>query len=569
MAARCTDRPPAQRRRDRRVKGVDAVAKILQLEGVEYLFSYPMHPLIEAASKLGIRPIIARSEKTLINIADGYTRALNGTKPTVVVVQGGPGIENAFGGLAQAASDGVPMVVIPGGGAARRSGKGEFDPLPTYSHIMKWTGRMNLPERIPELMTYAFSQLRNGRLGPVLLELPVDTANAEAGDPTGVYVPPKAYRSAGSASDVAEAARLLMAAKRPVIHAGHGVLWAQAWDELRELAELLQIPVMVTMAGKSAFPEDHPLSLGAGGRTSTKTAAQFLVDSDLIFGVGCSFTEGAFSTPIPPGKKAVQVVSDNRDINKDYIVTHAVIGDAKLVLRQIIDELKKAGAKAPADVADRVRAAKNEFLDEWLPRLTADGTPISPYRVIWDLLHSVDLSNTIVTHDSGNPRDQTLPFFAVTTPRSYLGWGKSTQLGTGYGVAMGAKLAYPEKLCINIMGDLAFGTAGMEIETAFRSRLPIMTVLVNNSRLGGYDHYMPVASERFDSNKLTGDYTAVAKGLGAYAEKVEKPEDVKAAIQRGIQATREGRPVLLEFITREEPVFPVAAAMINDLSARG
>ncbi len=550
------------------MKGVDAVAKILQLEGVEYLFSYPAHPLIEAASKLGIRPIIARSEKTLINIADGYTRALNATKPTVVVVQGGPGIENAFGGLAQAAADGVPILTIPGGGPASRHGKGEFNPIPTYSTIMKWCGSINLPERIPELMTYAFSQLRNGPLGPVLLELPGDTGAAETDDPTGVYVPPKKYRSAGDADDVAEAARMLLEAKRPVLHAGHGVLWAQAWDELRELAELLQIPVVTTMAGKSAFPEDHPLSLGGGGRTMTKTGAKFLVDSDLVFGVGCSFAQTVFCIPIPAGKKVVQVVTDASAVNKDYLVSHAVIGDAKLVLRQIIDEVKKAGVSAPDGVADGIRSAQNEFLDEWLPRLTADTAPISPYRVVWDLLHTVDVANTIVTHDSGNPRDQTLPFFAPTAPRGYLGWGKSTQLGTGYGVAMGAKLAYPDKLCINIMGDLAFGTAGMEIETAFRERLPIMTVLVNNSVLGGYHHYMPVASDTFNSNKLTGDYTTVAKGLGAYAEKVTDPAEVKAAILRGIKATQEGKPVLLEFITREEPEFPVSAALIKELSAK-
>lgn len=550
------------------MKGVDAVAKILQLEGVEYLFSYPNHPLIEAAAKIGIRPIIARSEKTLINIADGYTRALNGSKPTVVVVQGGPGIENAFGGLAQAAADGVPILTIPGGGDARRLGAGEFDPLPVYSHIMKWQGRINLVERIPELMTRAFSQLRNGKLGTVLLELPRDTGNADTEDPTGVYVPPKRYRSGGNANDVSEAARLLLAAKRPVLHVGHGALWAEAWDEVRELAELLQIPVMTTMAGKSAFPESHPLSLGAGGHTMTQTAATFLVKSDLVFGIGCSFAKGSFSFPIPDGKKIVQIVPDGRDLNKDHIVTHAVIGDAKLVLRQILDELGKIGVSAPSGVADEVKAAKNEFLDEWLPRLTADTAPISPYRVIWDLLHTVDVKNTIITHDSGNPRDQTLPFFETQAPRGYIGWGKSTQLGTGYGVAMGAKLAFPDKLCINVMGDLAFGTAGMEIETAFRERLSIMTVLVNNSRLGGYSNYMPTASEKYDSNKLTGDYTAVAKGLGAYAEKVERPEDVKGAVERGIQATKDGRPVLLEFITREEPVFPECNRVIKEAAER-
>ncbi|MDP8922185.1 MAG: thiamine pyrophosphate-requiring protein [Chloroflexota bacterium] len=552
------------------MKGVDAVAKILQKEGVEYLFSYPNHPLIEAAAKLGIRPIIARSEKTLINIADGYTRALNGVRPTVVVVQGGPGIENAFGGLAQAASDGVPLLTIPGGADSSRLGSGEFDPLPVYSHIMKWAGRINRPDRISELMNRAFSQLRNGKLGPVLLELPRDTGGADVDEAViDAYTPPRKYRSAGDPGDVAEAARLLTSASRPVLHAGHGVLWAQAWDELRELAELVQAPVVTTMAGKSAFPEDHPLALGAGGHSMTQTSAEFLVRADLVFGIGASFAKGAFSFPIPAGKKIVQVVADGRDLNKDYPITYAVIGDAKLVLRQLIDEIKQSGAATGRDgVAEEVRAAKDAFLDEWLPRLTADTAPISPYRVIWDLMHTVDRRQTVVTHDSGNPRDQTLPFFEVVAPRGYLGWGKSTQLGTGYGMALGAKLAHPEKLCINIMGDLAFGTAGMEIETAFREKLPIMTVLLNNSVLGGYSNYMPTASEKFNSNKLTGDYTAVARGLGAYAERVERPEDVRAAIERGVQATQEGRPVVLEMITREEPVFPDSNRVLKEIAER-
>jgi len=536
---------------------------------VEYLFSYPNHPLIESAAKIGIRPIIARSEKTLINIADGYTRAQNGVKPTVLVVQGGPGIENAFGGLAQAASDGVPILTIPGGGEARRLGAGEFDPLPVYNHIMKWTGRINLPERIPELMGRAFSMLRNGKLGPVLLELPRDTGNADVDDAAMAYAPRRAYRSAGDAADVAEAARLLTSAKRPVIHAGQGVLWAQAWDELKELAELLQIPVMTTMAGKSAFPEDHPLALGAGGHSMTQSAAHFLVKSDLVFGVGASFSKGSFSFPIPSGKAIVQVVSDGRDLDKDYPVQHAIIGDAKLVLRQLIAEIKGSSAAKKQDgVVEEVRSARDAFLDEWLPRLTADTAPISPYRVIWDLNNTVDRRQTIITHDSGNPRDQTLPFFEALAPRGYLGWGKSTQLGTGYGMAMGAKLAFPDKLCINVMGDLAFGTAGMEIETASRERISILTVILNNSRLGGYSNYMPVASERYNSNKLTGDYAGVAKALGAYSEKVERPEDVKGAIERAVAATRDGKPGVLEMITREEPVFPDSGRVIQEAAER-
>src|SRR5438876_8701993 len=387
------------------MRGTEAVAQILKAEGVEYLFSYPNHPLIDAAAQLGIRPIIARGEKTLINIADGYTRASNGTRPTVVVVQAGPGIENAFGALAQAYADSVPLLMIPGGPDQHRLGEPpEFDPLPPYKHITKWAGRLNFTDRIPELMRRAFGQLRNGKPGPVLLELPPDVGNGELDASVADYTPARAYRSAGDPADVATAAQLLLDARRPVLHAGHGVLWAQAWDELRQLAELVQAPVMTTMAAKSAFPENHPLSIGAGGHTISRTAAHFLVRSDLVFGIGCSFARGGFSAPIPQGKKLVQVTVDARDIDKDYAIDQAVIGDARLVLRQLIDEVKQrlGQSRVGEDVQSEIRSLKDADLREWLPRLTADETPINPYRVIWALNNTLDRRNTIITHDSGN-----------------------------------------------------------------------------------------------------------------------------------------------------------------------
>jgi len=553
------------------MRGTEAIAQILKAEGVEYLFSYPNHPLIDAAAQLGIRPIIARGEKTLINIADGYTRASNGTHPTVVVVQAGPGIENAFGALAQAFADSVPLLIIPGGADQHRLGEPpEFDPLPPYKHITKWAGRLNFADRIPELMRRAFGQLRNGKPGPVLLELPRDVGNAELDASVADYAPARAYRSAGDPADVAAAAKLLLEARRPVLHIGHGVLWARAWDELRQLAELVQAPVMTTMAAKSVFPENHPLSIGAGGHTITRTAAHFLVRSDLVFGIGCSFARGGFSAPIPEGKRMVQVTSDARDIDKDYQIDQAVIGDAQLVLRQLIEEITRRlpEARGGDEVQGEIRQLKAETQREWQSRLEATETPINPYRVIWALNNTLDRQRAIITHDSGNPRDQTLTTYEATVPRSYLGWGKSTQLGTGLGMALGAKLAQPDKMVVNVMGDLAFGTVGMEVETAVRERLPIMTVILNNSVMGGYGHHMPTASSRFGANKLSGSYAQVAQALGAHAERVERPDDVVAAIQRGVAATREGQPAVLEMITKEDPVYPVAAQLIPEVSAQ-
>lgn len=542
------------------MQGVDAVAQALKVEGVEHLFCFPANTLIDAAAAIGIRPILARSEKTLVNVADGYTRATNARRTGVCVVQHGPGVENAFGAVAQAYSDSVPLLVLPGGPNQHRLGVPTgFDPLPSYRHITKWAARINFVDRVPEMLRRAFTQLRTGRPAPVLLELPQDVAAAELPDDLD-YRPVRGYRSAGDPEDVAAAARALLAARRPVLHVGHGALWAQAWDELRELAELVGAPVMTTMAAKSVFSEDHPLSLGTSGHTITAAAAHILKKADLVFGVGCSFSKGSFSTTIPAGKTMVQVTVDERDLNKEYPIDHAVVGDAKLVLGQLIEEVRRqAGPDGrrgdDAAVRREIREVKEAWLEEWLPRLTSTETPINPYRVIWDLAHTVDRAETIVTHDSGNPRDQILTFYDAVAPRGYLGWGKSTQLGTSLGMAMGAKLAEPGKLVVNVMGDLAFGMAGMDVETAVRERIPTLTIILNNSCLGGYGHHMPRASERYRTNQLSGDYTRVAEGLGAYAERVERPDEVAPAIRRAIRQTAEGRPAVLEMITKEEPVF--------------
>ena len=539
------------------MRGNEAIARILKVEGVDHLFCFPAHGLIDACAAEGIRPIVTRTERTLINMADGYTRVHDARRHGVCAVQAGPGAENAFAGVAQAASDSIPILVLPG--AARRERRGvpyAFSSAEHYRGIAKWADEVNLPERIPEMMRRAFSALRNGRRGPVVLEIPSDVGAAEV-DPAAVeaYVPPRAHRSAADPADVAEAARALVGAHRPVIVAGQGVLFARASDELRALAELLAAPVMTTMNGKSAFPEDHPLALGTAGATGTEAAATFLERADLVLGVGTSFSITPFTHPLPRGTPLIQITADERDVNKDHAVRLALIGDAALVLGQLTDALRRLRSEATpaAAIASEVAATKRAWLDRWLSRLASDDEPLSPYRVIFELARTIDRANAIVTHDSGNPRDQLLPFYEAVRPRGYIGWGKSTQLGYGYGLALGAKLAAPDKLVVNVMGDAAFGMVGMEVETAVRERIGLLTILLNNSAMGGYERIMPVATERYRSKFLSGDYTRVASGLGAHAERVTRGAEIGPAIARASALTMGGRPAVLEFITREEP----------------
>ncbi|MBI3990097.1 MAG: thiamine pyrophosphate-requiring protein [candidate division NC10 bacterium] len=544
------------------MKGKTAIVNILKMEGVEYLTCFPSNALIDAAATLNIRPIVARTERVAVNIADGYSRISNGRRIGVSAVQHGPGIENAFGGVAQAYSDASPILLLPGTFERSRLGvPPNFQAIYNYQGVTKWVEVVNAAERIPQMMQRAFTLLRSGKPAPVMLEVPTDVMEEEINEEAFHYTPAKGPRPWGDPQDVREAVQALLAARSPILVAGQGIFYAEAWDDLKELAELTQVPVMTTLNGKSAFPEDHPLALGAGGRSRPQMVDHFLRKADLVFGIGTSFTRSVYITPIPPGKTMAQVAIDEEDINKDYSISYGVIGDAKAVLRQMIEEVKRqvgeSGRQGDDTTAKEVRAVKEEFLKEWMPRLTSSEAPISPYRVIWDLMHTVDRQRTIVTHDAGNPRDQMVPFYEALIPRGYIGWGKSTQLGTGLGLVMGAKLAVPDHLVVNLMGDAAFGMVGMDFETAVRSHIPILTIVLNNGLMGGYEKHLPISTARYGTRYLSGHYAQIAEGLGGYTERVEKPEDLVPALRRCIQEVEAGRATLLEVITREEPVYPV------------
>ena len=200
-----------------------------------------------------------------------------------------------------------------------------------------------------------------------------------------------------------------------------------------------------------------------------------------------------------------------------------------------------------AAVAREIAEMRASWLAEWQPRLTDAETPLSPYRVIWDLLHTVDIDNTIITHDAGSPRDQLSPFWVSRSPHSYIGWGKTTQLGYGLGLAMGAKLAQPDKLCINVWGDAAIGFTGMDFETAARNNIPILSVLFNNFSMACELHIMGTSTEKYRATDISGNYADFARALGGHGERVTEPAQIIPAIKRGIAETRNGKPALLEF----------------------
>ena len=536
------------------VKVGSAIAEILRREGVDIIFGYPRNAVLEQAAAAGIRPIIVRQERTGLHMADAYSRLTRGAKMGVFAMQHGPGTENAYGGVAQAYSESVPVLVLPQGYARRLAHVPDnYNACISMRDITKTAEPILRSEDTPAIMRRAFTALRNGRLRPALVEMPWDVLAEDVPEPID-YQPVVSTRFGPDPAQVEEVAKRLVDAKRLVIHAGQGVHWANAYAELRELAELLGAPVSTSLEGKSCFDETHPLAIGSGGAAIPGQLRHFLNNADLIFGIGCSFSETAFGVSMPGHVPIIHSTLDPADFNKGVRCEMALAGDAQLTLAMLVAACRPLldGARDPSAVIREIAEVEQAWMQEWLPLLECEDAPLSPYRVLWELQRTVDVANTIITHDAGSPRDQLTPFWKSRSPLSYIGWGKSTQLGYGLGLAMGAKLACPDKLCINVWGDAAIGFTGMDFETAVRERTPILSILLNNSAMAIELPVMPVATEKYRSTDISGDYAAFARALGGYGERIERPDDIAAAIRRGIEATERGQPALLEFITTQE-----------------
>jgi acetolactate synthase-1/2/3 large subunit len=545
------------------MKVVQAIAEVLRREGVENLFAYPINPIIEACAELDIKPIIVRQERVGIHMADAVSRLSSGRNVGVFACQSGPGAENSFSGIAQAYAESVPLVFLPMGPARSHSDYfPNFNSSLNYHHVTKSRETLTDPAAVWDAMRRAFSQARNGRPGPVMVEVPADVANLEV-EPYD-YRPAATLRSAPDPGAIDPVVEALVNAERPVIYAGQGVHYAQAWQELLELAELLEIPVATSLDGKSAFPETHSLSLGSGGAANPAPVHHHIKDADVILGIGCSFADTPFGIRFPKDREVYHATLDAADVNKDLPARGAIIGDARLTLTALLSAASERMGGRPRGrleaVASKITRQREEWLAEWMPKLASNQSPLNPYRVIWDLMHTISVPDSVITHDAGSPRDQLSPFWQTTSPLSYIGWGKSTQLGYGLGLAMGAKIAEPEKLCINIWGDAAIGMTGMDLETAVRNNIPIMSILFNNFSMAMEIPAMPHSTAKFDSTAISGNYTDFARALGAYAERITEPQDVIPAIERGVQATQDGRTVLLEFITQQEIQYSLRSA---------
>ncbi|PZC43212.1 MAG: acetolactate synthase-1/2/3 large subunit/hypothetical protein [Chloroflexi bacterium] len=534
------------------MKVLDAVARILKTEGIEWAGCFPSNNLIEAVAEVGINPIMFRQERGAAMAVDGFSRMRNREEFGVLITQGGPGSENTMGGLAQAYADNVPILYLPGGPAvSARSVKPNFSPARTYESVSVSAEVIFQPDQVASIMRRAFHALRNGRPGPVIVEIPADVGEMEVDDSVvSSYSPPKRHKFAPDPAEIKEAVRLLLAAKKPVIWSGMGVLMSGASPELTELAEIAQIPVYCTMPGKSGFDQRHPLALGSGSSATSLQARTWLQESDVLFGVGTSLTRTGYGQPIPDGKVMIHNTETVADLNKDFNVDVGLIGDTKLTLGMMVDEVQAQLAgedrKDSSELPDQIAEINDKWMAEWSEVLSSNEMPITPYRVIGEMINVLDKENSIVTHDAGAPRDIIMPFYPGTVPHSYVGWGKTTHLGYGIPLMTGVKIACPDKFCINIMGDGAFGMSGLDIETSVRAGVPITTIVLNNGGMATYPGGYPTARESFGTTYMTGDYAKIAEGLGAVGITVTKPEEIASALEQAKQLNADGKTVLID-----------------------
>lgn len=526
----------------------DAVVDILKAEGVKFVAALPgddILPLFDAFhQKKDIPLILTRHEQATVFMADGYARSSG--EPGVAMVTKGPGRCNAFTAIVNAYTDCVPLVVIFGHSSRKQLAKGMLQEVPyleTFASMAKWAFSVPAPERVPEVFRRAFTLARSGRPGPVIIEIPQDISMAQAELPP--YQKMRRVRFGPDPEDVDTLLGLMQQSKRSLIYAGRGAVWSGATDDLVKVAEAYALPVMATLPAKGAMPEDHPLCLGLGGYPravySTGQAKKFAEEADLVIALGCSFRQHATSSwlPKPAHARLVQVDVDPAELHKNYAADLVMLSDIKLFLRAVLQRgMQKLGGwrKGMAGaVAEEIRELKGEWMDSWNQRLTSDEVPINPYRACWDIAQKLDRRKTILLHDAGVTRAYVSHHYEALFPTGFIGFGGTSAMGWSVPAAMGAKLAHPDRTVVNVTGDGSFGLTGMEIETAARNGIKTLTVILNNESLGASRETL---HERFKGHEigisLKGDYAGMARALGAYGERVDKPQDLQPALGRAL-----------------------------------
>jgi thiamine pyrophosphate-dependent acetolactate synthase large subunit-like protein len=539
-----------------------AIADALVAEGVRVAAGITGQSIGHLADALAERPEVkvfyVRQERVAVDICDGFAR-VSGI-PGVVFTDAGPAAANAMGGIVNSFGDSTPVLFIAGHNnrfETRRRQTKELPLIELFAPVSKWAAVIEDPSQAGDILRRAFMHLRTGRSGPVVLGLPYDVSSMPAGNLA--YAPLSSrpvVRSAGDPAAVEAAVRLLAEAKRPYVYAGAGVLWSEASDDLVELAELLTLPVATTLNGKSAFPENHPLALGIGGfaraRYGTTHATAVAAAADVILTVGCGFKQHATLAPAPEAARHIQVDVDPAELNKEQLADIAILGDARLVLQQLIDAARRllpvarlAPAQARLDEIAKLRARWEEVS---APYVNSDEAPINPFRVTREFAELVDPDNTILLHDAGSVRGTTCMHYVATKPRSFLGFGVQSAMGWSLGAAIGAKTAAPEKLVATVIGEEAFAETALDLETSVRAKVPVLVLVLNNRAFMDRDGGVSVrlAETRFDGGV---DCCALAQALGAKARRIDTPHALRDGLRQAIAEVAAGTTSVVEIMT--------------------
>jgi acetolactate synthase-1/2/3 large subunit len=563
-----------------------ALFEICKAEGVKYAIGVPGSaalPLFDDLYNMqgDITTILTKHEQTAGFIADGYARVTG--VPCVTVATVGPGAMNLAAGMHCAYQDSFPVLAVTAQIATKQFGKGGVQEATgwgrTLSHtdafkpVTKWSVLVERGDKLPEVAMRAFKIMLSGRRGPVHIDIPFDVQKAEV---QSEAYSPEHYRSisgvAGDPALVSKAADLLLEAQSPAILAGGGVLASSASPELLELAEMLVMPVATSAMGKSCFPEDHPLSLGVAGVYAGHDVANNLLrkDSiDVLLAIGTIFHEVTTRgwSPDFGGRKIIQIDVDPEEIGKNYPIEIGVQGDARLVLRQLINVIK-AKLTRPRSYKDspRVHAieeAKRDLCFYSPPQMFSDNVPVKPQRAIKELRDFLK-RDAIVLADCGNNLAWTLGHFKTYVPRTFIADGGHTAMGFSAAAAIGVQLGAPGRQVVDVIGDGSFMMSNKEVGTARRYNIPVIWFVLNDGQLGMIKHTQKYLYDgRFiatDSAPSNPDYVKFADAFGVYGERVEKPGDVKGALKRAFDS---GLPAILDITIDPNEVHPKLKARLE------
>lgn len=557
--------------------GAQAVIASLEAEGVDTIFGYPGGQAIKIYDALydskQIHHVLARHEQGATHMADGYARATG--KVGVVLVTSGPGATNTVTGIATAYMDSIPMVVITGQvtrGVIGTDSFQESDIVGITMPVVKHSFLLQSTDDLTRTFREAFYIASTGRPGPVLIDIPSDLSGAEMvfHYPDSVNLPSYKPTYRGNARQVKQAAELIQKAERPLLYAGGGIVTSHACAELTELAERMQIPVVTTLMGKGAMRCSNPLNLGPVGMHGSKYANMAVTECDLLIAVGARFSDRVTGkvSEFAPHAKVIHIDIDPAEIGKIINPVVPIVGDAKVVLAAINERL----AKADAQPIDRTWVDDVFSWRERWPFYTSDFSDypnaIAPEVVLHKLSQKLDPEASIVTTEVGQHQMWAHQNIHREHARTFISSGGLGTMGFGFPAAIGAKIGCPESEVVCVAGDGSFQMNSQEMATAKINDVPIKVLIIDNRALGMVHQWQSLFyNKRYSFTELADnpDFVKLADAYGWRARRVEKPEDVDAALDEML-ASKE--PYLLDvMIPRDQTVYPMVApgAPIDDI----